>query len=203
MVRPPFDFISLIAGVISARLLHVAKFPEAFISDPASLIAINFGLFDAFGGFAFGLIAALIYGQRKKFPLWSTLDAITPFFAVFMLALSIANLASGFAHGSESNLPWAIDLWGASRHPTQIYEAIGAGVILWFFWPSRISEKTISGTIILQFIAATAFARLFFELFRGDSLVIIYNLRWAQIISWVIVAAALWGHQQLIKIKVK
>ena len=87
-------------------------------------------------------------------------------------------------------------------HPAQIYEAIGAGLILWFFWPSRIAKKFMPGTIFLQFIAASAFARLFFEVFRGDSLVTVYNLRWAQIIAWLI-AAAFWGLHQLNQEKVK
>lgn len=196
-------FISLIAGVIGARLAYVARFPNAFIADPISLVSINLGLFDPAGGIVIGLIAALIYGQRKKLPFWPTLDAITPLFAVFMLAVPIANLASGFAYGAESNLPWAFELWGATRHPAQIYEMLGAGLILWFFWPSRILKKFNAGTIFMQFIAVSAIARLFFEVFRGDSLITVYNLRWAQIIAWLIIAAAFWGHQQLNQEKVK
>ncbi len=190
-------FAGLIAGVLGARLSYVVQFPAAFISDPSSLISINFGLFDPIGGAVVGLLVAFIYGQRKKLPLWQTIDAFTPLFTILMVAIPLANLASGSAFGSESKLPWAIELWGASRHPVQIYEAIGAILILWFFWPSKISVKRTSGAIFLQFIVITAFARVFFEVFRGDSLITVYNLRTAQLLAWVIMAIGIWGFTQI------
>ncbi len=53
-----------------------------------------------------------------------------------MLAVPLANLASGDAFGAPSSLPWAIELWGAARHPVQIYEAVAAGLILWVCRPA-------------------------------------------------------------------
>ena len=190
-------FTALIAGVLGARLSYVIQFPDAFISDPSSLISINFGLFDPIGGMVVGLLAAIIYGQRKELPFWATLGAFTPLFAILMVAIPLANLASGFAYGSESELPWAIDLWSANRHPAQVYEALGAIGILWFLWPTKIHAKRISGAIFLQFVILSGFARLFFEVFRGDSLITVYNLRTAQIIAWLILVIGIWGYSQI------
>ncbi len=195
-------FISLISGVVGARLSYIIRYPAAFITDPVSIISINFGLFDIWGGLAFGLIAAFIYGQRKHLTFWSTIDTFKPAFALLMLTILLANFASGFAFGSESSLPWAIDLWGANRHPVQIYEALGAGVILWVFWPSRLPKSSTPGIYFLQFLTVSVFARLFFEVFRGDSLISMYNLRWAQVIAWFILAFAFWAQYQLTRKKV-
>lgn len=196
-------FFALIAGIIGARLAYVAKFPSAFSDDPGGLISLNPGLFDPLGGLAVGLITAWIYMQRNQLSFWLTLDALTPALAVFSIALSLSNFASGNAYGSPTTLPWGINLWGAIRHPSQLYEALGAGVVLWALWPGRTTGKSTPGTLFIRFVAYTAAVRLVFEGFRGDSLVTIYNLRIMQIAAWIILAISLWGWYYLMQGKGK
>jgi phosphatidylglycerol:prolipoprotein diacylglycerol transferase len=149
-------------------------------------------LLDPFAGAAFGLIAALVYGQRKSLTLWPALDALTPGLAVFAVFLGLSHLASGSAFGAPTRLPWGIDLWGAHRHPTQIYETILAGLIAWMVWPGLGFVRTQTpGRRFLIFIALSAAARLFLEAFRGDSSLVLGGLRAAQIVAWVILAASL------------
>jgi len=190
----------LVAGVVGARLAYAARYPEAFLASPASLISLNPGLLDMSGGVAVGLIAGLIYGQRKGMPLSETLGALTPGLAVIMIALALADLASGNAFGAPSDLPWAIELWGARRHPSQIYAALAAGGILWYLWQRR-KQPSAPGTLFLQFVALSAAARLFLEAFRGDSLVLFAGLRQAQIVAWVVLAASLWELGKMQKAK--
>lgn len=185
-------FIGLIFGVIGARLSYILQNISAFADSPSSLISINFGLFDPVGGVVIGAAAAAFYAQKKNLSLWSTLDALTPALAVYMIALAISNLAAGTAYGAESALPWAIELWGADRHPVQIYEILGAALILWLLWPARQSEDEIPGTAFMQFVVYSALARLFFEGFRGNSLVTIADLRVAQIGAWLVLAVGLY-----------
>lgn len=190
-------FIGLLAFVAGGRLGYAAMHPAAFAEDPLSLLSRNFGLFDPFSGAAVGLIVLLVYGQRKKMKLWDSLDALTPALAIFMLALPLANLASGNAFGAPTGLPWGIQLWGETRHPVQIYEAIGAGLILWAFWPAKVGKRAVPGTYFLQFTAASALARLFFEGFRGSSPVTVLDLRLYQLAAWFVLAAAFWGLARL------
>lgn len=186
-------FTGLIAGILGARLGYVMQYPDAFLASPLSLVSLNPGLLDPFSGFAAALLAALVYGARKKLALWNTLDALTPFFAVFMIGAALANAASGAAFGMETSLPWGIDLWGAKRHPTQFYELAGAILIL-LALGSRSKDTFLSaGRLFLAFLALTAGARLFFEAFRGDSSLILDGLRTAQVLAWLVLAGALWG----------
>lgn len=186
-------FTGLAAYIIGGRLSYAVQHPSAFSDNLINLISRNFGLFDVLGGLIVALIAVVIYAQRKKLPLWPTLDGVTPALAVFMLALPLANLASGNAFGAPSELPWAIELWGAARHPVQLYEALGAALILWVVWPGRTQNITFAGSTFLQFTAFSALARLFFEGFRGNSVVFTpLSLRTAQAAAWVVLAAAFW-----------
>ena len=186
-------FTGLVAGILGARLGYVLQDPDAFLASPLSLVSLNPGLLDPFSGFAAALIASLVYGARNRLEVWNTLDALTPFFAVFMIGAALANIASGAAFGMETSLPWGIDLWGAKRHPTQFYELGGAIIILLTLGPRSKGNAHPAGALFLAFIALTASARLFFEAFRGDSTLILSGIRAAQVVAWLVLAGALLG----------
>ncbi len=186
------SLIAIVTGIIGARLSYVLRFPTAFTASPISLISLNPGLLDPAGGFVVGLIAALIYGQRKSLPLLPTLDAIMPMLAVLNIGISLANLASGKGFGVPTNLPWGIELWGTRRHPTQIYNAIAALVILILFWPDRgFLRSGISGVTFFAFTACAAGARLVLDAYRADSPLTAGGLHIPQVIAWLTLAFSL------------
>lgn len=186
-------FTGLIAGILGARLGYVIQYPDAFLASPLSLVSLNPGLLDPFSGFAAALLASLVYGARNRLEVWNTLDALTPFFAVFLIGAALANAASGAAFGMETSLPWGIELWGAKRHPSQFYELGGAIAILLLMGRQSKETNAPAGTLFLTFLALTAGARLFFEAFRGDSALILGGIRTAQVIAWLVLAGAWWG----------
>jgi phosphatidylglycerol:prolipoprotein diacylglycerol transferase len=135
------------------------------------------------------LLVALVYGQQRNLPLWSTLDALTPLFAVLALGLGLAHLASGSAFGKETSLPWGIQLWGATRHPSQVYEIIASLSILGLLLFRKPDSSP--GVFFLTFAALTSGARLFLEAFRGDSTIIFGGLRSAQVLAWIVLAVSM------------
>lgn len=194
-------FFPLLGYVLGGRILFAVENLSAFTQNPRSLISLNLDLFDPFGGMVLALLVALVYGQRKKLPLWPTLDALTPFLAVFALGLGLAHLASGNAFGKEASLPWGVQLWGAMRHPSQIYEILAALLILGLLWFQK--SDTRPGVHFLTFAALTSGARLFLEAFRGDSNLVPGGLRLAQIIAWVVLALSLYFLDRLSRIPSK
>ena len=75
----------------------------------------------------------------------------------------------------------------------QIYELIAALLIVGWIWFRKADSRP--GILFLTFAALTAAARLFLEAFRGDSTLIFGGLRLAQIIAWVVLAAALFASE--------
>jgi len=190
--------ISILAGVIGARLFYVARFPDAFLSKPASIFSLNPSLLDLWGGVFTATMVALIYGRRMGLSFWSTLNALTPAMAVFSVALALAHLSSGSHFGMSTNLPWGFELWGFYRHPTQIYEFIAAAMILFILWPGRETFKSTSpGVYFLSFLGLTAGASIFLEAFRGDSPLLPGGIRIVQLIALVLLAVSLWGIKKL------
>lgn len=182
-------YFPLIGYLLGGRILFVLENLSAFTQNPLSLISLNLDLFDPAGGLAVAIVVALIYGQRRSLPLWPTLDALTPLFAVFALGLGLSHLASGSAFGKETSLPWGIQLWGAVRHPSQIYEILASLLILGLLWFQKADVRP--GIHFLSFAALTSGARLFLEAFRGDSTLVLGGLRSVQVIAWVVLALSL------------
>jgi phosphatidylglycerol:prolipoprotein diacylglycerol transferase len=202
-------FIALFSGILGARLFFAAQNFSAFVQTPLSLFSREAGSLDPFGGFASALVAALVYGRRAGLKFWSTLDGLTPLFAVAAVGLGVSRLASGAAFGMETSLPWGIELWGAVRHPTQVYEiGLALAILLGLGWLSSTdfltdarmkadeetdstAEKRMDGQLFLLFVALTAAGQLFVEGFRGDSTLLPGGIRAGQVAAWVVMAAAL------------
>lgn len=189
-------FFSLLGGIAGARLGYALGFVEVYAKDPLGLISLNPHTLAPFEGAVVALIVALIYGQRRHLPLYPTLDAFTPGLASIAIFLGLANISSGDAFGAPTKVPWAIDLWGASRHPSQIYETIAAALI--FLVIQRLKSRSpFPGFIFTLWILLTSIGRLFFEAFRGDSLLIFDGLRSAQVVSLVFAVGAMLGFHLL------
>jgi prolipoprotein diacylglyceryl transferase len=182
--------IGLITGIVAARLWYAVRFSSVYIENPLSLFSLNPSTLAAEEGMLTGLIAAVIYGGRKGLQLFQTLDVLAPGLAVFSIALGFSHLSSGDAFGAPTTLPWAIELWGEARHPTQIYEIIIAGLVLILILPIR-KWKVFPGFIFLSWAGLTAISRLLLEGFRGDSVIILGSLRSAQVVGLVVLAIVL------------
>ena len=181
-------FYSIIGYVAGGRILFAVSNLSAFTKSPLSLFSPNVDLFDSLAALVTGLLVGVIYGYRQKLPLWRTLDALTPFFASLAAGLSLSHLAAGTAFGSPTSVSWGIDLWNATRHPTQIYELIASVAIFGLLWFQK--SDSCPGILFLNFTALTAEARLFLEAFRGDSTLVFGEYRLAQVVAWVVLVIA-------------
>lgn len=182
--------LSLLAGVfglISARLGYALDHFTIYRNYPAALIALDLNTLSPLWGVLIGGLAAYVYARRKGIANRALLDALTPGLLVLALGFALADLASGDGYGVPSSLPWSIELWGALRHPTQIYlllAVIVIGVIV------LKTDRLFDGYRFGLFAAMYAAARLIVEAFRGDS-EIISGVRVPQLWSLLAVVLAL------------
>lgn len=185
-------FIGLVAGLLGGRLWYALRFLEVYLENPGGLFSLNPSTLAPVEGTLTGIIAAAIYGGRKRLPLWDTLDALAPSLAAFAVAFGLAHLSSGDAFGAPSDLPWAIELWGTRRHPSQVYEVLAGGVVTLAVW--RLSEHPpFPGCLFFTWLGLAAASRLFLEAFRGDSVIVFGTLRSAQLVSLGLLLGAMLG----------
>jgi phosphatidylglycerol---prolipoprotein diacylglyceryl transferase len=186
--------IGIFTGLIGARMGYVIRYPDIFLANPLSIATLRPVLLDPVFGSLVAMIAMWIYIQRKNLALLNVLDAFTPFFAVFVIALGFSHLASGSEYGSVTNLPWSIHLWGQDRHPTQVYEITLSILTLILFIPNRGPLWSHQpGVTFLRFIAITAVSTLIVESYRVESNLIFYGIRANQVVAWAVLAASLIG----------
>jgi len=183
-------FVALVAGALGARLAFVALHLSTYLAHPAEIVALDLGSFVPAPGAAIGLIAGATFAARRGLP-WAPLaDAFAPALAAGLALGSIAALLGGTSYGQPTDVPWAITLWGARRHPTQIYELLAALTILAILWWTR-GRRSSPGQAFLLFVALYGGARLFLEAYRADSWLLPGGWRGAQVLGLVAVVVAL------------
>ncbi|MFN2275831.1 MAG: prolipoprotein diacylglyceryl transferase [Anaerolineales bacterium] len=180
----------LLAGLLGARLGYALRFLDLYLEQPLALFALDPNTLSGFEGLIAGVLAGLVYVQRKHLNMLVVLDALAPGLAVFMIALGLAHLASGDAFGAPSSLPWSIELWGARRHPSQVYEILASCMILLVILRLQ-KQRSTPGAHFVVLLALQSAARLFLEAFRGDSLILAGSLRAAQVVSLLLLVISI------------
>lgn len=183
-------FYGAVAGLIGARVWYVIEYWSFYRDRPGDIFALNFNTLAPLEGILTGLVMATIYLQRKRAPGASLLDALAPGLAAFAAGLSLANLAAGAAYGEPADLPWAIELWDARRHPTQIYDlvlSLGIWLVAW----RMVGAGGPPGRAFAAFLALLSASRLLSEGFRGDSAVLDGGWRLMQLLWLAVLLASL------------
>jgi phosphatidylglycerol:prolipoprotein diacylglycerol transferase len=91
--------------------------------------------------------------------------------------------AYGFAV-SKAELPWAMYIDGAYRHPTFLYESVWDLLVFVFLLLYRRRRYPVTGDVFLMYAALYSAGRIVIESFRTDSLML-GNWRVAQVVSAV------------------
>lgn len=183
-------FYALIGGLLGARLGYALGYLDVYLKNPLALISLNPDALAPLEGAVSAGIVALIYAQRKRLPLRPALDILAPALSLFAVFVGLAHLSSGDAYGAVTQVPWAIELWDAKRHPTQVYEILIAILIFGLIWRLG-SREEFAGFLFLSWLSLAAAGRLILETFRGDSVIVLGGLRSAQLVSLAILMLAL------------
>lgn len=194
--------LSLLAGVIGARLGYLLLFPSAFSLNPLAILSLNPGLLDPWFGFGAAVLAGAVISQRKRFSAKLILDVFTPLLAALSAAISLSNLASGARYGLPTNIPWAVELFGANRHPAQLYDFLAAALIFVFLWQRKRNYNLGEGRLFFTFVALGSGAFLFLEAFHATGPFLMNGWRMVQILAWLAMAGSLWFLRQYWKVRV-
>ena len=185
-------FTSFVAGFLGARLSYIGSTPQWFLKNPQAAVSLNSTLLDPVGGILIALLAGLIFSHNNGMFTRDTLDSLTPLLAVLNLSLGISHLASGKAYGSVTDLPWGIYLWGASRHPTQIYEIIFGFLGLFVTWYMIQRSQANSGEVFAAFLITVSMGHLITAGFRSETSYLLWRIRIEQLFAYAILAFGLW-----------
>ena len=180
--------ISVPAGIIGARLYYVL-FHLDWYDDFFSVINLRSGGLAIHGGLIVGVLVALVFCKRRQIPILEVLDLIFPHVALAQSIGRWGNFFNSEAHGTPTDLPWAILVDGQYVHPTFLYESIWCFCLFWFLlWMDR--RRKFRGQIALLYGMLYSLERFCVEALRTDSLMI-GPLKQAQVLSACVFVACL------------
>ena len=187
--------LSLFVGIVGARLAYAAANLSSYRLDWLQLFALNLGTLNPTAGVLIGLGAGYAYLQRQRVKRGVLLDALAPALVIFLAVLSFGNLLTGDAYGAVArDLPWAIFLWGQSRHPVQLYEMVAyLTIFAWLWFRPRFGEglPEFDGARFVLAVALLAGTRVLLEPFRGDSVAWVAGLRAMQVLALVVMTGTM------------
>jgi len=162
----------LVVGMlIGARLIYVFvyDFPE-FRAHPWKAFAIWTGGL-SFHGAILGMTCAIaLFARRHRVPVLAITDIVALCGAPGLFFGRIGNFINGELYGRPSDVPWAMvfpaDPLHVPRHPSQLYEALAEGVLLFFvlwlldrrahargwYWDGLLTGAFLVGYALLRFL---------------------------------------------------
>ncbi len=158
-----------LCAVFGARLLFM------LLTWKTSVFTVSafFTLGTSDGGFSFhgGLIAGGLGGfaaaRHHKLSLWRLADVLAPGLAIAMFFMRLGCLLNGCDYGIVTVIPWGIPLYGAPRHPIQIYEGVGNLLLLplLFF----LNKKPVKpGQVFFLYLFLSGLLRVGVDFYREE-----------------------------------
>ena len=190
------DLISyLIIGIIlGGRLGYVIFYNlEYFSSNPIEILMIWQGGMSFHGGLLGVLASTIIYAKKHNVNKFIFLDLIAGSAPIGIFLGRVANFLNSELYGRETDILWSViftRIDSITRHPSQIYEALLEGVILFFILFFFIKKNYLlkPGLISSLFLIFYSLFRFLVEFFRvpDEQVGFIYlNLTIGQIISLI------------------
>ena len=184
----------IIGVILGGRLGYVIFYNlEYYSNNLFEIFMIWEGGMSFHGGLIGIIIATYIFSKINKINTFSFLDLISMSAPIGIFLGRIANFINSELYGRETDLFWSvkfIKIDEISRHPSQIYEAIFEGIIL-FLLLNYLFKKYLyrsSGLISALFLIFYSVFRFFIEFTREPDVQIgyvLYNLTLGQILSFV------------------
>src|SRR5262245_22177721 len=170
----------LIGALIGARLWYGLFNPDLYGQNPGLFVALRVSDFAWPGALLGGLLAGYVWCRRNGFDALKLADSAALTLPAVQAIASIGLLLSGEAFGVPTSLPWGIPLFGAVRHPTQIYFALAALSSLILVWGQSRRPLRV-GALGVSYLALQGITLLLVEALRADSLVLPGGIRAAQV----------------------
>jgi phosphatidylglycerol:prolipoprotein diacylglycerol transferase len=192
------DFISyLIIGIIiGGRLGYVLFYNfNYYINNIVDIFKIWQGGMSFHGGLLGIIVASILFAKKNNQDTFIYTDLVSLVAPVGIFFGRFANFINSELYGKVTEVPWAVtfvQVDNLSRHPSQLYEAIFEGIILFilllYFRNKNFLEKPglISG-LFLIFYSVFRFCIEFFRVPDEQIGYLIFNLSMGQIISLVFI----------------
>ena len=190
------DFLTfvILGIIIGGRLGYVILYnPNYYLDNLIDIFKIWEGGMSFHGGLIGVVLASIYFAKKNNQNFFIYLDVISVVAPIGIFFGRIANFINSELYGTETNLPWAVQfikIDNLYRHPTQLYEAIFEGLILFLIliYLRNKGLMKITGLMSGIFLICYSIFRFMIEFLRvPDEQIgyLLFNLTMGQIISCI------------------
>ena len=190
------DFLTfvILGIIIGGRLGYVILYnPNYYLDNLIDIFKIWEGGMSFHGGLIGVVLASFYFAKKNNQNFFIYLDIVSIVAPIGFFFGRIANFINSELYGTETNLPWAVQfikIDNLYRHPTQLYEAIFEGLILFLIliYLRNKGLMKITGLMSGIFLICYSIFRFIIEFLRvPDEQVgyLLFNLTMGQIISCI------------------
>ena len=189
----------ILCSILGARLYYVLMDFSYFSTHPSEIIAIWNGGMSIHGGIIGGILSGLIIAKIKKISFLLYADVFSYGLIIGQAIGRFGNYFNCEAFGKPCNIPF-IKLHIPSEfrptgyehydyfHPTFLYESIwNIAVFIILLLVVRKLKNIKTGTIFFSYMILYSIGRIFIEWCRMDSVLNIWGMPIAQIVSAIII----------------
>ena len=152
-------FYGVLGVIIGGRLGYVMFYkPLYYLAHPLEILSIWQGGMSFHGGFLGVLVALALFARRRDKRWLEVTDFVAPLIPLGLAAGRIGNFINGELWGRVTSVPWGMVFPQAGpepRHPSQLYEFAGEGLllfaVLWFFTRRPRPLGAASGLFLLGY----------------------------------------------------
>ena len=166
-------FCVIIGVIIGGRLGYVLFYGNGeYLKNPLEILAFNHGGMSFHGGLIGALVAGIVAAKLTKIPYLTLADLGCIGAPIGLFFGRCANFINGELWGAPTDVAWGVVFGGSAgtmpRHPSQLYEALLEGVILFavLYFLSRKQPPRRRGTFLGLFLIMYGCFRFVIEFVR-------------------------------------
>ena len=162
---------------------------DKWLADPAMLFRIWEGGMSFHGGLIGVATAIFMYGRKNKVAFFGLTDFVVPLVPAGLFFGRIGNFIGGELYGRATDVPWAMvfpsDPTQLARHPSQLYEALLEGLVLFLIinWYAR--KPRLFGEVTGLFLVLYGFFRFMVEFVRQPDAQFIGQSGLIEALNWM------------------
>ncbi len=162
----------IIGLILGGRFGYILFYnPHYYLNNLVEIFMIWEGGMSFHGGLAGVIISTVIFSKKNNLNPYVFLDLISVVAPIGIFLGRMANFINSELYGKVTNVFWSVvfvKIDNYYRHPSQIYEAIFEGIILFFILNFFVKKKLLNhkGLISSLFLIFYSFFRFFLEFYR-------------------------------------
>lgn len=158
--------------VLGGRMGYVLFYNfDQFLQDPLWLFAVWEGGMSFHGGLLGVLVVLWVFARKQGKTFIQIGDFVAPLVPIGLGAGRVGNFIGGELWGRSADVPWAVvfprTADGVARHPSQLYEALLEGLVmfavLWWYSSKPVARGAVSGLFLLMYGLFRSFVEFFRE----------------------------------------